>query len=259
MSSRPSRNSGRSPRTACAEWCSIYATIREVFSSRPSALRDMWLSEGLVVYTQGRHESERQDFRADEDEHDGSYPIVVLVNEGSASASEIVAGALQDQHRGLILGATTFGKGSVQTVYPLEDGSGLRLTTALYYTPSGRSIQEVGIVPDIEVAPELAADPVAGAPGLRHVRESDLEGHFSHRDAESSSEEEADAAGVRGSGPATGSCSGGSQELGLFRPLEATSGETRIEVGGVGKRSLFQRAALSAGGRRGRDERWVEP
>ncbi|MED5260814.1 MAG: S41 family peptidase [Myxococcota bacterium] len=153
---------------------------------------DMWLSEGLVVYTQGRHESERQDFRADADEHDGSYPIVVLVNEGSASASEIVAGALQDQHRGLILGATTFGKGSVQTVYPLEDGSGLRLTTALYYTPSGRSIQEVGIVPDIEVASRLADDPAESAPELRHVRESDLEGHFSHQDAEPDSEEEGD-------------------------------------------------------------------
>jgi carboxyl-terminal processing protease len=142
---------------------------------------DRWLSGGLVVYTQGREESQRQDYLAHPDPDDGDYPVVVLVNEGSASASEIVAGALQDHHRALVLGSPTFGKGSVQTVFPLEGGSGLRLTTALYYTPSGRSIQEVGIVPDIVVA---RAAPQPDRQTGRRVREADLEGHFTHEEAD---------------------------------------------------------------------------
>src|SRR5690606_24793418 len=97
------------------------------------------------------------------------------------SASEIVAGALQDRHRAIVLGKPTFGKGSVQTIYPLEGGAGLRLTTALYYTPAGRSIQEVGITPDIEVDP--AAPVELGLPNRRRMRESDLDNHFTQRDA----------------------------------------------------------------------------
>jgi carboxyl-terminal processing protease len=110
----------------------------------------------LIVYIKGR-DGRKDEYVSRVKEQPEEYPLIILVNEGSASASEIVAGALQDWGRAVIIGTTTFGKGSVQTILPLADGSGLRLTTAKYYTPKGRSIQSTGITPDIVVKPQPVA------------------------------------------------------------------------------------------------------
>lgn len=113
----------------------------------------VFLNDGLVVYIQGRETSTRRNYNAKRGDAMNGAPIVVLVNEGSASASEIVAGALQDHQRAIIMGRKTFGKGSVQSVLPLHNGTAIKLTTARYYTPKGRSIQAEGIAPDITIEP----------------------------------------------------------------------------------------------------------
>jgi carboxyl-terminal processing protease len=137
---------------------------------------DEFLSSGLIVYTQGRNPQQSMRFyaRQGQEGETPAFPLIVLINEGSASASEIVAGALKDQKRALIVGSKSFGKGSVQTIIPLEDGSALRLTTALYYTPSGQTIQDKGIIPDIIVKePEVPEDKT-----VEKLREEALDRHM---------------------------------------------------------------------------------
>lgn len=138
---------------------------------------DHFVADGLIVYTKGREKDSQMQFSARKGNKEPGYPIVVLINGGSASASEIVAGALQDHKRAVIMGTQSFGKGSVQTLIPLSDNSGLRLTTALYYTPNGRSIQAKGITPDIVVEQLELPKETDKRDGL-HLREKDLENHF---------------------------------------------------------------------------------
>lgn len=135
---------------------------------------DLFLDEGLVVYTEGRLSDAQMEFSATPDTPAADIPLVVLINGGSASAAEIVAGAIQDQRRGVIMGTDSFGKGSVQQIMPLGNGEGLKLTTALYYTPNGRSIQAQGIEPDVEVV----RGRLEVADSRRQLREADLEGHL---------------------------------------------------------------------------------
>lgn len=135
---------------------------------------DHFLKSGLIVYTEGRIANSELRFNADPEDASEGVALVVLINGGSASASEIVAGALQDHKRGVVMGTDSFGKGSVQTVLPLNNDRALKLTTALYYTPNGRSIQAQGIEPDIEVTrAKLTREQAADG-----VREADLAGHL---------------------------------------------------------------------------------
>jgi len=151
------------------------------------SVSDIFLEDGLVVYTKGRIKEQNMTFQAHANNGKNLYPLVILVNEGSASASEIVAGAIQDHKRGVIVGTQTFGKGSVQTIMPMPGGSGLRLTTARYFTPNGRSIQATGIVPDVDVpliqyTEQKKEEKIL--PGF--VREADLKNHIPNSDEQAS-------------------------------------------------------------------------
>lgn len=147
-----------------------------------------FIADGLIVYTEGRDPDSKMRFSARKGQKELGYPMVVLINGGSASASEIVAGALQDHNRAVVLGTQSFGKGSVQTIIPLSEDSGLRLTTARYFTPKGRSIQAKGITPDIVV--ENLEITAAEKKDVLSIREKDLENHFETESKEEKREKE---------------------------------------------------------------------
>ncbi|MDF1578736.1 MAG: S41 family peptidase [Desulfurivibrionaceae bacterium] len=151
---------------------------------------DFFVDEGIIVSTKGRIKEQNTVYEARSGWTKYDFPIVVLVNEGSASASEIVAGALQDHKKALVVGTKTFGKGSVQTIIPMSNGAGLRLTTARYYTPSGRSIQAKGIEPDIlveKITPTEKDDDKSISPTI--LREIDLRHHIDNGDKQDGKEE----------------------------------------------------------------------
>jgi carboxyl-terminal processing protease len=146
---------------------------------------DLFLDGGTVVYTEGRLPNSEMHYNATEGDASEGIPLVILINGGSASASEIVAGALQDHSRAIIMGTNSFGKGSVQTILPLSDSRAVKLTTALYFTPNGRSIQAQGIVPDILV--ERAK--VTTLENKRRISEADLNGHLDNAKGDSEKED----------------------------------------------------------------------
>jgi len=140
------------------------------------SVSDSFLKTGVIVSTKGRRKYTEKIYTAEDDGTEPECPIIILINGGSASASEIVSGALHDNGRALLLGTRTFGKGVMQIIIPLKDGAAVKLTTAKYYTPSGESIQAKGIKPDITVEYVKAAP--AEKNSRKEIREKDLEGHI---------------------------------------------------------------------------------
>ncbi len=153
---------------------------------------DAFLNDGLIVYTEGRIRNSQMRFEAEEGDVMDGKPVVIIVNEGSASASEIVSGALQDQKRAIVVGRDTFGKGSVQTLLQLNNNAAIKLTTARYFTPNGRSIQAEGIKPDVEIE-RVKVEKVEES-AIGNIKEKDLAGHLESEQeaAEEKSEESAE-------------------------------------------------------------------
>ncbi|MDG2307429.1 MAG: S41 family peptidase [Candidatus Binatia bacterium] len=190
--------------------------------SQAVKVTDEFLDSGMIVYTDGRLDSQNQKYFAHKQGSSTDFPMVVLVNGGTASAAEIVAGALQDHKRALVLGTQTFGKGSVQTILPLDDSSAIRLTTARYYTPGGRSIQATGIVPDIEMENNVRLVRQDGRPLPQDfLREANLPKHLEN---ENGSDDDDDEEGAQPEKQAAAAPSGVLGELGqdpqLDRALE---------------------------------------
>ena len=163
--------------------------------SQAVQVSDAFLDSGMIVYTDGRLDNQKQKYFARKAGSHMDFPMIVLVNGGTASAAEIVAGALQDHQRALVLGTQTFGKGSVQTILPLDESSALRLTTARYYTPSGRSIQATGVVPDILLDNQLTGVAATAPVGKSlTLREANLPKHLDSGEPPSDTAEPSDVA-----------------------------------------------------------------
>lgn len=153
---------------------------------------DAFLNDGMIVYTDGREDDSKLRYDATQGDILDGMPLVVLVNGGSASASEIVAGAMQDHSRAIIMGTKTFGKGSVQTIQDLQTGGAVKLTTSRYFTPKGRSIQALGIEPDIINKPGTWKKPEEEASEYKPLTESNLSGHLEGADEKSAEEKKAE-------------------------------------------------------------------